>query len=160
MCNNDYWSKSWFRTRVITRKSLQVNFETAEGCCQTYSRGVSSETLVPQMGNRADKERPGWIEYLTILLISRPILVSFIFNCRIMLYSAVLVSAVPTVWISCKYTYIPPSWASLPSPSPLGHHRALSWAPCAIQQVPASSLFCTWWWMLSWFSRVWLFVSL
>ena len=26
----------------------------------------------------------------------------------------------------------------------LGHHRALSWAPCAIRQVPNSYLFCTW----------------
>ena len=28
-----------------------------------------------------------------------------------------------------------------PHPTPLGHHRALSWAPCAIQQVPTSYLF-------------------
>ena len=35
-----------------------------------------------------------------------------------------------------------PSWTSLPPPptypTPLGHHRALSWAPCAIQQLPTS----------------------
>ena len=36
-----------------------MNLETAEGCCQTENRGVSSGTLVPQTGNRADKERPG-----------------------------------------------------------------------------------------------------
>ena len=39
-----------------------------------------------------------------------------------------------------------PSWASLP-PFPittlLGHHRAQSWAPCAIQQLPTSYLFYT-----------------
>ena len=44
-------------------------------------------------------------------------------------------------WISCMYTYIP-SLLGLPhptpSPSPLGHHRALSWAPCAVQQPPIS----------------------
>ena len=51
-------------------------------------------------------------------------------------------------WISCKYTYIP-FLLSLPStphhPTPLGHHRALSWAPCAIRQLPISYLFYTWW---------------
>ena len=30
----------------------------------------------------------------------------------------------------------PSSWTSPHLPSPLGHHRALSWAPCAIQQLP------------------------
>ena len=42
----------------------------------------------------------------------------------------------PTMWISYMCAYIPPSWASLCSPS--GHHRAPSWAPCALQQLPAS----------------------
>ena len=40
----------------------------------------------------------------------------------------------------------PPSWASLvlaPHPSPLGHHGAPSWAPCALQQLPPT-LFHTW----------------
>ena len=33
---------------------------------------------------------------------------------------------------------------SVPSPChPLGHHRASSWAPCAIQQIPTSALFYT-----------------
>ena len=37
-----------------------------------------------------------------------------------------------TLWIQCKDTYIP-SLSSIPPISPLwGHHRALSWAPCAI----------------------------
>ena len=47
-----------------------------------------------------------------------------------------------TEQISYMYTYIaflPPS-----DPTPLGHHRALSWAPCAIQHLPTSSLFYTW----------------
>ena len=31
-----------------------------------------------------------------------------------------------------------------PYPTPLCHQTALSWAPCAIQQVPTSYLFYTW----------------
>ena len=47
-----------------------------------------------------------------------------------------------TVWISHMYTYIPPSWASpLLHPTPLGHPRALNWAPCAVQLLPTSQLF-------------------
>ena len=48
-----------------------------------------------------------------------------------------------TMWISYMYTHI----LSLLNfhPTPLGHHRALSWAPCTIQQVPTSYLFYTWW---------------
>ena len=48
-------------------------------------------------------------------------------------------------WISYMYTYIP-SHLDLPPTSlpPLeGHHRARSWAPCAIQQLPASYPFYT-----------------
>ena len=43
-----------------------------------------------------------------------------------------------TMWISSKYTYILSPHASLPLslPTPLGHHRAWSWASCAIQQLP------------------------
>ena len=33
----------------------------------------------------------------------------------------------------------------LSHPSPPGHHRAMSGAPCAMQQLPASHLFNTWW---------------
>ena len=45
-----------------------------------------------------------------------------------------------TVWISCMHIYIP-SLLSLPvtlhtHPTPLGHHRAQSWAHCVIQQFP------------------------
>ena len=46
-------------------------------------------------------------------------------------------------WISYMYTYIPCllnlPLASLPA-TPLGHHRAQSWAPCVIQQLPANCL--------------------
>ena len=51
-------------------------------------------------------------------------------------------------WISYMYTYIPSLLDLPPTPTPnpthLGHHRAPSWAPCVIQQVPTSYLFYTW----------------
>ena len=44
---------------------------------------------------------------------------------------------------SAPITHIsPPSWASFPHachPTPIGHHRALSQAPCAIHLLPSSS---------------------
>ena len=50
-----------------------------------------------------------------------------------------------TVWIGYVYMYIPPSWTSLPAhPFYPGHHRALSWAPWTLQQVPTGYLFYTW----------------
>ena len=33
----------------------------------------------------------------------------------------------------------------LPHPTPLGHPRALSWAPCAVHQLPHWLLLHTWW---------------
>ena len=49
-----------------------------------------------------------------------------------------------TSWaIGNIYIYIP-SLLDLP-PTPLCHHRTQSWAPCAIQQLPTSYLFNTWW---------------
>ena len=54
----------------------------------------------------------------------------------------------PTTWISHNLYISPSSWAclhSLPShPIPLGHHRAPSSAPYAIQQLPTSYLYYTW----------------
>ena len=47
-----------------------------------------------------------------------------------------------TTWISYKYAYII-SLLDLP-PTPLGHHWALSWAPCAIQRLPTSCLLHMW----------------
>ena len=55
------------------------------------------------------------------------------------------ISVCCTMWISHKYVHIP-SLLDLPrSPHPthLGHHRALSWAPCAIRQGPISCFFYT-----------------
>ena len=48
-----------------------------------------------------------------------------------------------TTLTSYMYTTVYSSWAPLPllppTPSlPLGHHRALSWVPCAIQHLPPS----------------------
>ena len=49
--------------------------------------------------------------------------------------------------ISHKYMYIPSFLNPLPHShhTPLGCRRALGWAPCAIQQLPTSCLFHTWW---------------
>ena len=50
--------------------------------------------------------------------------------------------------ISYVYTSTPSLLALPLAPPPhylLGHHRAPSRAPCAVQQLPASSLFYTWW---------------
>ena len=48
----------------------------------------------------------------------------------------------------CVYIYPlplgPPCHLTPPHPTHLGHHRAPSWAPWAIQQVPTSYLFYTW----------------
>ena len=46
-------------------------------------------------------------------------------------------------FIRYMYTYIP-SLPSHPTSHHLGHHRASSWAPCATQKLPTSSLFHTW----------------
>ena len=51
------------------------------------------------------------------------------------------------MWISRKFT-CRPSLFSLPShphPASWGHHKGLSWAPCAIQRLPTSYLFYMWW---------------
>ena len=60
----------------------------------------------------------------------------------IALHSCVAFCCIST-WISYKYTYVS-SLLSLP-PTPLGHHRAPSWALCAMQQLPTSYLLYTWW---------------
>ena len=55
-----------------------------------------------------------------------------------------LSSAPTTGWY--KYTYIPSTFSLPPHPphlTPLGHHRASSWAPRAIQHLATSHLFYT-----------------
>ena len=50
-------------------------------------------------------------------------------------------------WIKWSAILIPissPSYTYPHDPTPLGHHRALSWAPCAAQQPPISYLPDTW----------------
>ena len=51
-----------------------------------------------------------------------------------------------TSYVSYIYTHISSSSASilLPHSTPLGHYRAPSWAPCAVQQLVTSYLFHTW----------------
>ena len=62
-----------------------------------------------------------------------------------MLYDVVLVSAVQQSESAICVHISPPSRVSLlplpPRPTPLGHHRALSCAPCAIQQLPIATDF-------------------
>ena len=70
----------------------------------------------------------------------------FFFNWSIIAFNVVLISAVQCE--SAVSIHISPSSClSLPPqcPSmPLGHHRALRWAPCAVQQLPIAHLFHTW----------------
>ena len=54
-------------------------------------------------------------------------------NCFVILYSF----CYKTMWICYKYTYMSslsnlPLVHPLPHPTPLNHHRALSWAPCIL----------------------------
>ena len=41
-----------------------------------------------------------------------------------------------TTSISRMYPCVPFLWPSLTDPTPLGHHRAVGWAPCVIEQLP------------------------
>ena len=48
-----------------------------------------------------------------------------------------------TMWLGYTPTYIPSLLISDSDLTLLGHHRALSWTSCAIQQLPISSQFHT-----------------
>ena len=71
----------------------------------------------------------------------------FIFNWKTIALQCCVGFCYTTTWISHKCTYIPFLLNLLPTPHPtsLGHHRAMGWAPCVIQQLLTSSLFYTWW---------------
>ena len=62
----------------------------------------------------------------------------YIFNWKIIALQCYAGFCCTTTWISCIYTYNP-SFLNLPltppHPTPLDCHRALGWAPCAIQQL-------------------------
>ena len=66
---------------------------------------------------------------------------SFFFNCSKIALQCCVCVRYKTKWIDYMHMFIPSLWASLPSPTPLDHHRALSWTPCTIQQLPTSYLF-------------------
>ena len=70
-----------------------------------------------------------------------------IFNRRIIALQCCAGFCYMTMWISSKHTYIPSFLSLSPNrhPTPLGHHRALSWAPCAVHPLPTSYLPYTRW---------------
>ena len=72
----------------------------------------------------------------------------FFFNWSIAALQHCVSFCCTTKWMNYMYTYIPSLLDLPPTPQPhtthLGHHRALSWAPSAMQQVPTRYLFYTW----------------
>ena len=85
--------------------------------------------------------------HLCCIFLSYFLLFSIFFNWSIVALQC-CVSAVQKCESAVSICMPPCSWTSLPSvPNPhpplLGHHRARSWAPCAVQQLPASYQFYT-----------------
>ena len=71
---------------------------------------------------------------------------SFFFNCSIIAlqcYVFLMYSKVSQLYIYRFPLPLEPPSHPAPYPAHLSHHRAPSWAPCAIQQVP-TGLFYTW----------------
>ena len=82
-----------------------------------------------------------WGEASEGLLITNSKFV-FFFNWSVIALQCFVSFCCATEWISPLYNVCaPPSETSLPLPSPthLGHHRALNWAPCAMPQRPRAS---------------------
>ena len=107
---------------------------------QPFLHGICN-LFFTRSGFRAHDLMGGWCHNSTLLLLS--FFFFFFFIGVKLLYNVVLVSAVQWSESALCIPISPPSWTSLlpnspPPPPHLGHHRAPSWAPCAIQQVPTS----------------------
>ena len=61
------------------------------------------------------------------------------YNCFLMFYKFLLYNEVSQLYV-CIYPLFGPTFY-LPNTTHLGHHRALSWAPCDLQQVPLTIYF-------------------
>ena len=88
-----------------------------------------------------------WISSKYTYISSLFFIFKFIFNWRIIGLQCHVGFCHISIWISQRYTYVP-SLLNLPYtyplPATLSHHGALSWVPCAVQQLPTSSLLYTW----------------
>ena len=86
-----------------------------------------------------------WIEAVFVIGRNHGNFYSFFFNWVIVALQWCVGFCCTMKWIS----YIrplpleAPCHPPIPHPTPLGHHRPPSWAPCATRQVPASYLFHT-----------------
>ena len=71
----------------------------------------------------------------------------FVFNWRIIAlqYCGSLCHTSKQISHNYLYVCISSLLTLSPHPSPLGRHRVPSWAPCVMQQLPASDLSYTWW---------------
>ena len=88
-----------------------------------------------------------WIQPLTHVSIWYMNIILFYkleYNCFTVLCEFLLYSEVNQPYVYIYPLPLGPPFHSHPHPTHLGHHRAPSWAPCAVQQVPTSYQFYTW----------------